>query len=253
MNVDYVPVADLTTAAEMIARQKEIRRRQEAAAYKEVATVHRTEEKAVEAAPALSEGAEPNEVISRLPRAIIRRVAAEHGVTYDDIMGRNRFAHIVRARQSAVRAMHEAHPSMGWTRLGQIFGLDHKTVLNAIRGRRQLKKPRKQRMGTLSASADRPEDIISSVAQKYSISAADVTGHVFRETAIRARREAAILVHQSHPDLTRRQIGEMFGNRAPNFFWKAIGRVGAPRTGAAQLSLPPAAHQPEASHSGASA
>lgn len=215
MNVDYVPVADLTTAAEMIALQKEIRRRQEEAARRVPAQP--LEPRAV---LALVPAAEAKRVklidpLAHLPRSIIRRVAAEYGTTYANIVGSDVFAHIVCARHAAIRAVHEAHPSYSHKKLGRIFNKDHSSIINALRGPRSTQGKMKQPTGSLNKNADSPKEIIAEIAKKYSISARDIIGREYRAVAIRARGEAIVAISVAHPNMTRRQIAQIFDGRAP--------------------------------------
>lgn len=75
----------------------------------------------------------PPEVIDRSPRRIIARVAIEHGVSSAEILGRHGSKAVIRARRAAILAVHEEHRGCSMIRLGQIFGLDHTTILYALR------------------------------------------------------------------------------------------------------------------------
>jgi chromosomal replication initiation ATPase DnaA len=208
MLVDYVPVADLTNRAEMIARQKEIRRRQEEAARhvpveREPAPV--SHEAIAVIAPVKQSLPDP---LAHLPRSIIRRVAAQYGVTYAEVVGRDKFDHIVCARRAAILAVREAHPGYSLLKLGRIFGgRDHTTIIHALRDKAPL------HIGRLNADAPSPSEIISRIAEKYSIPAWEITGRFSRENTIAARWEAAYTIHTSHPDLTFRQLCALFDGR----------------------------------------
>jgi len=65
-------------------------------------------------------------------RVIIARVAAEHKLGTRDILGPSRRAHVVAARWQAIAAVHLAFPKNGMPWLGEKFGLDHTSVLNAL-------------------------------------------------------------------------------------------------------------------------
>ena len=208
MLVDYVPVAELSTRAEMIARQKEIRRRQEEAARRipvEREAAPGPYEAIAVIAPVKQSLPDP---LAHLPRSIIRRVAAQYGVTYAEVVGRDKFDHIVCARRAAILAVREAHPEYSLLKLGRIFGgRDHTTIIHALRDKAPL------HLGMLSTNAPSPRDIISQIAEKYSIAAWEVTGRVNRENTIAARWEAAHAIHAAHPDLTFRQLCAIFDGR----------------------------------------
>lgn len=65
-------------------------------------------------------------------REIIISVAAKHGVTYDDIIGRSRLRHVVKARHEAMKMAHNLRPEMSMSELGRQFKRDHTTLLSAL-------------------------------------------------------------------------------------------------------------------------
>ena len=64
-------------------------------------------------------------------KRLVAAVAAEHGVTVNDIMGECRTKGIVEARWEAMRAVKK---ETGWstTRIGAFFHRDHTTVMHAL-------------------------------------------------------------------------------------------------------------------------
>lgn len=227
MNVDYVPVADLTTAAEMIARQKEIRRRQEEAGRKLKALQPKpvrveAEQEPAETAPppaAFPQGASDlRDALARLPRSIIRRVAAQHGVTFDDIVGEDRSVQFVTARHAAIRAVKEAHPTFSIKRLGRIFGgRDPSSIRNALGLNPRPRSANRQKSGVFCAEAPSPMQIIEDTSRKYSVFPHDVIGRCYVEAVSLARHEAVANIRAAHPEMTARQIGNLFDGRSDNF------------------------------------
>lgn len=65
-------------------------------------------------------------------RQIIISVAAKHGVTYDDIVGRSRRVGIVAARKEAMKMANSLRPEMSMSELGRQFKRDHTTLLSAL-------------------------------------------------------------------------------------------------------------------------
>jgi hypothetical protein len=229
MLVDYVPVAELSTRAEMIARQKEIRRRQEEAARKLEALrpkpVHiEIEASAVEVSPAVPVAPPvpptviPSAALARLPKAIIRRVAAQYGVTYDDIVRDDRTALFVTARYAAIKAVREAHPNLSIKHLGRIFGgRDQSSIRNALGLNRRQRGINRQKSGLVCADARSPKQIIEDIARKHSVLPHDVIGRCYNEAVSLARYEAVVNIRAAHPELTARQIGELFDGRSEFF------------------------------------
>lgn len=68
-------------------------------------------------------------------KTIIRDVAREHGVSFDDILGPSRNRNVVRPRREA---MHRIRQELGYSypKIGRLFNRDHSTVLWATRGGR---------------------------------------------------------------------------------------------------------------------
>ena len=69
-------------------------------------------------------------------RQIIEQVAAWHGLTVGDVLGHDRFRHIIEARFDAIAAIRRNHPAISLLRIGRIFsGRDHTTIINALKKR----------------------------------------------------------------------------------------------------------------------
>ncbi|WP_210329506.1 helix-turn-helix domain-containing protein, partial [Methylorubrum zatmanii] len=203
---------------------KEIRRRQEEAARRlpppAEPDMRPVEVASVETAP--QQIVIPSAVLARMPNAIIRKVAAQHGVTFEDILGDDRAVHIVAARYEAIRAVREVHPTHSIKRLGRIFGgRDHSSIRNALGMNQRARSPNKQRSGLLNEDAPSPAEIIETTARKHSVSVRDVIGRSIHETATRARYEAAASIRSAHPDLTSKQIGALFDGRSDNLIWQS--------------------------------
>lgn len=71
-----------------------------------------------------------NPTPAEITRRIIRHVADAHQVTVADVMGRRRLGRIVAARHDAIVAILVAKPHLSLPVVGQIFGLDHTTILH---------------------------------------------------------------------------------------------------------------------------
>lgn len=221
MNLGYVPVADLTSREAMIARQKEIRRRQEEAARRLEASrpkpVHIEIPEPAQSAEPRDEGGEirsiiraalPSEFFDRNPRCIINRVAADHGVTYDDIVGPGRSALIVRARFEAIAAVAKANPRFNAPQIGRIFGgRNHTTILNALS---QSNEGEDDTESCANDPATSPARIIQQIAKTFHVRSRNITGRSRRIIHIRARWAAIWAVHKAHPHLTNNELGEIF-------------------------------------------
>jgi hypothetical protein len=76
---------------------------------------------------------EPVDVKGDAPaREIIEAVAESYGMTVDVVMSRRRDAAAVQARHACIRAVSQAKPGWSSVQIGELFGLDHSTVLYAI-------------------------------------------------------------------------------------------------------------------------
>lgn len=60
---------------------------------------------------------------------VIAAVAAKHGLTSDDIIGRSRKLNVLAARKEAMRMAHSLRPDLSSPQLGRIFKRDHTTIL----------------------------------------------------------------------------------------------------------------------------
>lgn len=130
MLVDYVPVAELSTRAEMIARQKEIRRRQEEAARPYMAA--EAARRPVEAKP--TRAPEPDYTMECDPRRIMARIAAKFGVSLGDITGGTMQHRAINARFAAIHAVSRANPHLTPRQLGLHFGgRDRSTIISAFK------------------------------------------------------------------------------------------------------------------------
>ena len=69
-------------------------------------------------------------------RDIIERVAGEYGFDYQDMIGREVFSRVIRARQDA---MHECWRTRRWSlpQIGRAFNRNHTTVLNGLRAHKR--------------------------------------------------------------------------------------------------------------------
>lgn len=63
---------------------------------------------------------------------MVEAVAQEHNVTVDELLGVCRQRHIVQARHAAWRKVASAMPTWSSTSLGDLFGVNHTTVLYAL-------------------------------------------------------------------------------------------------------------------------
>ncbi len=66
-------------------------------------------------------------------RSIIARVAEEHGLTLEDILSVTRKRKIMLARREAIYRVWIEKSPIGLAEIGRRFGLDHTTVLHALR------------------------------------------------------------------------------------------------------------------------
>lgn len=74
----------------------------------------------------------PTPVPKASARELIAMVAAWHGLSYGDIIGRSRVYAIVRARQDAMAAVRYAYPHLSLPALAKHFKRDHTTVLHGL-------------------------------------------------------------------------------------------------------------------------
>lgn len=63
-------------------------------------------------------------------RQLIRVIAESHGVTIDEIFGRNRTAKVIAAKREAIVAVIQSRPYLSYPDIGRIFGLDHTTCVH---------------------------------------------------------------------------------------------------------------------------
>lgn len=74
-------------------------------------------------------------------RDIAAGVAALHGYTLAEIVGKRQNKEIIAARHDAIKAVADARPDMSLPQVGKIFHRDHTSILHALRkrGGRQIK------------------------------------------------------------------------------------------------------------------
>lgn len=66
--------------------------------------------------------------------AIVKLVALKHGLTPDDLTKhKGHFRHIVAARHEAIWLIKWHRPWMSLVEIGRVFGMDHTSILHAIR------------------------------------------------------------------------------------------------------------------------
>lgn len=219
MNVDYVPVADLTTAAEMIARQKEIRRRQENAALKLKADRASKSVVAIPSQPEATEAPPPPEGFEKDPDYIIAAVARAFNVRRWQVAG-SMSPSAFRARRFAVNAIRLANPEMTTREIGEVLGGLHDTsVTRIIRQNERDGVPCPVDVYEVRADieqfAARPSarKIIAKVADQFGVSVADIVGPSRSRPIIQARFAAVHEVATARPDLSMPALGREFGGR----------------------------------------
>jgi hypothetical protein len=65
-------------------------------------------------------------------KALIAKIAADHGTTYEALQGPGRMAYIVRARCEAIAAIAKKYPQFSTPMIGKMFNRDHSTILWAL-------------------------------------------------------------------------------------------------------------------------
>jgi hypothetical protein len=65
-------------------------------------------------------------------RVIVGRIAKEHGVTFEDIMGPRRLKPVVAARKAAMIAVAAHMPRWSLPQIGRFFNRDHTTIMHAL-------------------------------------------------------------------------------------------------------------------------
>lgn len=66
---------------------------------------------------------------------IINKVASEHGVTFEDVMGNSRMQHVIYARHECFNALQNA--GLSSSQVGRLMGRDHTTVLHGAKRHRE--------------------------------------------------------------------------------------------------------------------
>lgn len=64
---------------------------------------------------------------------IIADVAHAHGLTYADLIGKERWRHFVAARHEAIAAVKNAKPVLTLPQLGRLFRRDFSTIAHALK------------------------------------------------------------------------------------------------------------------------
>lgn len=64
-------------------------------------------------------------------KVIVTLVALRHGVTFEEIIGRDRNKHITAARRDAIHLVH-THTRFSLNALGRLFGRDHTSIMYAL-------------------------------------------------------------------------------------------------------------------------
>ena len=114
----------------MIARQKEIRLRQEKASrpLMQAEIAARAPTKAPPSTPAREYAPGTD------PRRIMAKIATEFGVSLGDITGPSMRPHVIKARFAAIHAVSQAHPHLRPSQLGSHFGgRDRSSIISALR------------------------------------------------------------------------------------------------------------------------
>ena len=78
---------------------------------------------------------EPNPAFAPRVRAkqIVQKIACDHGVTAEDVLGTSRTAKTVKARHAAIAEIYTTFPQWSLEKVAQFFGVHHTSVLHAIR------------------------------------------------------------------------------------------------------------------------
>lgn len=66
-------------------------------------------------------------------KAIIRAVAAKHGIRVPELMSHRRHAVVVAARHDAIVQVYLARPNMSLPQIGRLFHRDHTSILSCLR------------------------------------------------------------------------------------------------------------------------
>ena len=69
----------------------------------------------------------------RIIKMLIAEEAERHGATLGEVMGPSRGHRIVKARDAAIRRIHDERPDFSYPHLGRVFGgRDHTTILHSL-------------------------------------------------------------------------------------------------------------------------
>ena len=229
------------TLEEMHQRFLAARARADAAARQHRAQAAQRTRVAQEAAAKKEIAAKVREVlapdwIDRQPKRIIARVAAEHRVGVDDIIGPSKHCEVVTARYAAIQAVAEAHPNLSGPQLGQIFGgRDHTTILYAL-GRLPTKIKPPVHRPDLSPM----EEIVHRVADEHGVTVSKIRGRSTSGGILAARHAAMIALAKADPDLSSVAIGRLV-NRDHTVVLTVLRRAGVRSEPARKPSSPLAA------------
>lgn len=150
------------------------------------------------------------ERLAREPKRIIARVAAEHGFTAADILGRRRQPELVAARHAAVAEVAREHPALTYADIGRIFRRDHSTIVNAMRRAGTPTAPPPERPSPWVVPGS-PEAILHEVARAHGLTVGQVRGSNRVRGALEARRAAIVAIAAAHPGLSGAAIGGLVG------------------------------------------
>ena len=108
-------------------------RRREEQRQAEEERIRRDQEAVAKVAAVLAQYRELKVGRGRRPaNAIIRDVAAKHGVAVEEILGMSRQKHIVPARHEAMYRVRKERPDLSFPQIGKIFNRDHTVPIYAV-------------------------------------------------------------------------------------------------------------------------
>lgn len=90
-------------------------------------------------------------------RAALEAIAAEHGLTLDQLISPNKFRRYVAARRECYRYLHEVR---GWStpQIGKLFRRNHSTIVVALdsHGRAEERRAAKREYARVRAAGEKP-------------------------------------------------------------------------------------------------
>lgn len=127
-------------AAEMRAEMERREREREAARQLQIQILAaRAEMESQERAERLERAKAFENEANITARQIIALVAAENGLTFDEVVSRSRTRRIVMVRKLAIAKVRADKPNMSLTQIGKIFDRDHTSILAALGKKRRRK------------------------------------------------------------------------------------------------------------------